>query len=152
MDKVEILKHCKLADGFELSEMEKLAAIGIPCDFSKGEAIIKEEDFDLDLYIIYEGWASVEIKRIDETAEMHRLRVIKNFGVIGEFSYIDHSRRSANVIAQDAVSCLRLRNEDLNQLIKDGYKTGYKLIRNIANLLCERMRSANFELRNNLLW
>ncbi len=152
MDYSRIISECVIAQRLSEEEIEKLANIAKPREYSPGDLIIREDDTSCDLFIIYKGRVSVEMKRFPYDAGSQRLNLIKTEGVVGEFSFIDKSRRSANVKAHEDVSCLMLPCEELEALMRSDYKIGYILMSNLARLLCGRIRGANFELRNQLIW
>ncbi|MDH5756466.1 MAG: cyclic nucleotide-binding domain-containing protein [Nitrospinota bacterium] len=152
MDVKKILSESDIAKGVEAEQLEKLAGICKVVEFRKNDILIKENDTSFDIFILYKGWVSVEIQRFPYDTAAQRLRILKNKGVVGEFSFIDKSRRSANVRAQEAVSCLVLPGDELEKLIEEDSKVGYVIVKNIARLLSEKIRGSNFELRNQLIW
>ncbi|MDH5510426.1 MAG: cyclic nucleotide-binding domain-containing protein [Nitrospinota bacterium] len=152
MDVKSILAQSDIARGMEVEQLDKLAAIARAVDFKKNDILIKENDTSSDIFILYKGWISVEIQRFPYDTTAQRLRVLKNKGVLGEFSFIDKSRRSANVRAQENVSCVVLPGDELEKLTESDAKVGFVIMKNIARLLSEKVRSSNFELRNQLIW
>jgi len=152
MDVKNILAQSDLARGMEDEQLEKLSRIAKVVEFRKNDVLIKENDSSSDIFILYKGWVSVEIQRFPYDTTAQRLRVLKNKGVLGEFSFIDKSRRSANVRAQENVSCVVLPGEELEKLAESDARAGYIIMKNIARLLSEKIRSSNFELRNQLIW
>jgi CRP-like cAMP-binding protein len=152
MDVRKILAESDVARGMEGEQLEKLAAIAQAVEYKKNDLLIKENDASMDIFILYKGWISVEIQRFPYDATAQRLRVLKNKGTVGEFSFIDKSKRSANVRAQEAVSCVLLPGAELEKLVESDFKVGYMVVRNLARLLAEKVRSSNFELRNQLIW
>ena len=152
MDVKKVLAESDIAKGIEDEQLEKLASISEVTEFKKNDVLIKENDTSCDIFILYKGWVSVEIQRFPYDTTAQRLRMLKNKGVVGEFSFIDKSRRSANVRAQENVSCLVLPGGALENLMESDAKVGYVIMKNIARLLSEKIRSSNFELRNQLIW
>ncbi len=152
MDYSRIISECMIGQRLNEEEIEKLVNIAKPREYSHGDLIIREDDASRDLFIIYKGRVSVEMKRFPYDAGSQRLNLIKTGGVVGEFSFIDKSRRSANVRAHKNVSCLMLPSEELEALMRSDYRIGFILMNNLALLLCGRIRNANFELRNQLIW
>ncbi|MDH4183697.1 MAG: cyclic nucleotide-binding domain-containing protein [Nitrospinota bacterium] len=152
MDIKKILAESEIARGIEGELLDKLAAIAKPMDYKKNDILIKENDDSFDIFILFKGWISVEIQRFPYDTTAQRLRVLKNKGIVGEFSFIDKSRRSANVRAQENVSCVMLPGDALQSLMDSDSNIGYPIMKNIARLLSEKVRSSNFELRNQLIW
>jgi len=152
VDKVEILQGCDLAKGLSREEVAKLASVAVPVEYSGGDIIIREEDTTRDIFIIVEGWVSVEIQRYSASPGIPKLQLLKNRGIVGEFSFVDGSRRSANVTAKDSAKLLMLPYEQVSSLMESDYKLGYLLMRNIAVQLCSRIRSANADIGGELIW
>ncbi|MBI4827246.1 MAG: cyclic nucleotide-binding domain-containing protein [Nitrospinae bacterium] len=148
----KVLAECELADGLEEADLRKLAAIAEPKVFARDDIIIREDDTNCDIFILYEGWVSIEIQRFPYDASAQKLRVLRNKGVVGEFSFIDRSRRSATVRAQEEAKLLMLPCARLETLLATDHRVGYLVMRNIGRLLCARIRNTNFELRNQLIW
>lgn len=152
MDYSRIIAESELSAGFGAEDVEKLAAIAQTREYAQDEYIIQEEDVTCDIFIIYEGCVSVEIHRTPRTMTSHTVRVLKNEGVVGEFSFVDRSRRSATVKAEEDTRCLVLPCGRLEQLIENDYRLGYLIMRNIARIICSRIRKTNFEMRDQLVW
>lgn len=152
MDFAAIISASAIADGLSDEQVQRLVTIASASEYAQGEIIIKENERTTDLFIIHEGHVSVEIKRFPYDASSQPILLIKTEGMVGEFSFIDRSPRSANVRAHDKVTCLVLPGDKLESLIESDYGIGYLLMRNMARLLAERIRGANLELRNQLIW
>jgi len=152
MDYARIISTSAIAEGLTGEQIQKLAGIALFKEYSEGDIIIKENDKTTDLFLIDEGHVSVEIKRFPYDATSQPFLLIKTKGMVGEFSFIDRSPRSANVRAHDKVTCLMLQGEKLESLIQSDNEIGFLLMRNMARLLSARIRSANLELRNQLIW
>lgn len=152
MDYFKIISESSIAEGLTAEETRKLTDIAEPLQFFAGDIMIKDQDSSYDIFIVYEGKVSVEIKRFPYDSTAQPLQLLKTGGVIGEFAFIDRSPRSANVMAHENVKCLRLPGEALENLIKNDYKIGYLIINNIARILTSRIRNTNLELRNQLVW
>ncbi|VAX19435.1 hypothetical protein MNBD_NITROSPINAE04-1396 [hydrothermal vent metagenome] len=152
MDYARIISASAIAEDLTDGQIQRLARIAIFSEYSPGDIIIKENDKTTDLFIIHEGHVSVEIKRFPYDAASQPFLLIKAKGLVGEFSFIDRSPRSANVRAHDKVTCLVLPGDKLESLIQSDYEIGFLLMRNMARLLSARIRGANLELRNQLIW
>lgn len=152
MDNLKIIAECELAKDLAHEEVEKIAAVAVEKTYTDGELIIGEGDTTRDIFIILDGWVSVEIQQYSSELSTPRLQLLKNKGIVGEFSFVDGSRRSANVKAKDTVKLLMLPHEELSSLMDKEPRVGYILMRNIATQLCSRIRNANAEISNQLIW
>ncbi len=151
MNKGDVIRKSDLANDLGDTEIELLAKMAIEERYSRDDAIIKEDETNRDIFIIYDGWVYIEAQRSIARQESVKLDVLRSKGVIGELSFIDGSRRTANAIAKDDVLCLRLPYDKLYALMDQSPRLGYIIMRNLAIIISDRMRSLNFELRNHLL-
>lgn len=152
MSKIDVLEKSDLTNNLDKSEIETLAEIAIEEKYSRDEKIIKEDESNRDLFIIYDGWVYIEAQRSTARQESVKLEVLRSEGVIGELSFIDGSRRTASAIAKDSVLCLRLPYDKLSAAMDKTPRIGYIIMHNLAIILSDRMRSLNFEFRNHMLW
>ena len=152
MDSIEIIQESDLGRDLTQEEVAKLAAVAVEKECSDGELIIKEGDTTRDVFLIVDGWVSVEIQQYSSELSVPKLQLLKNRGIVGEFSFVDGSRRSANVKAKDKVWLLMLPYEEMENVLKSEPRMGYIVMRNIAVQLCSRIRNANTELSNQLIW
>lgn len=152
MDKAKVLAECELARGLEPGQVEKLAAISVLKEYEAGGSIISEDDTTRDIFILVEGWVTIEIQRYSSDISVPRLQLLKNRGVVGEFSFVDGSRRSANVTASEKARLLMLPYEKTRELMEADPRLGYTIMKNIAVQLCARIRFANSEMSSQLIW
>lgn len=150
MDKLQILVESDISAELSSEELHQLAEITEKRKYKEGEFIVREDEQTRDLYIVYDGWLSVEVHKHFTSQNVFRLQMLRSKGVVGEFSFLDGSRRSADVVAMDDVKVLVLPYQKLLEMMENNNHLGYKLMQNIARLLCDRVRSANFELRNQI--
>lgn len=139
-----------LSHGLAEDEIGALAGTVEIEEFEPNEFIVKEDDDSRDMLIILSGVASIELKLSPDDDSAVQLSKIRKGGVIGEFSFIDGSKRSANIKALEKCVVLRMQYEALNELCEKNHTLGYKIMRNLAGLMSQRLRSTNFELRSHL--
>ncbi|VAX20289.1 hypothetical protein MNBD_NITROSPINAE02-2202 [hydrothermal vent metagenome] len=151
MNKNTVIGASDLANDLDDAEVESLAEIAFEERYSRDDIIIKEDETNRDIFIIYEGWVYIEAQRSVARQESVKLDVLRSKGVIGELSFIDGSRRTANAVAKDNVLCLRLPHKNLHALMEKTPRIGYIIMRNLAIIISDRMRALNFELRNHML-
>ena len=136
-----------LTKSFNDTQIKRLAEIVNVEIYDNGKLVVTQDEPNRDLLIVGEGCVTVEIKgALQSNTDLDIYKIRKN-GVFGEFSFIDGSRRSASIKAVFRSKVLRLPFQKLDSLCKKDAGVGYKLIRNIAVLLSDRIRNINFELR-----
>ncbi|MBF0273864.1 MAG: cyclic nucleotide-binding domain-containing protein [Nitrospinae bacterium] len=150
----EIIKSLKdatsLSNDFTDDEIIALADIVEVEEYNASEVLLQEESTNRDLMVIKDGGVSIEVKTSPNQDTTIQIQKVRRNNVIGELSYIDGSRRSADVKAITETIVFRLPYESLDNLCKSNHPLGYKLMRNLAMLVSSRLRNGNFEIRSHL--
>lgn len=129
-------ERVKAFHGLAPADIGDLMARAEKCTFEPGMAIVKEGNTGTHMYIILEGEAKVTKKGRDGDVELARLGAPDSFG---EMALIDKEVRSATVTAEGF--CVLVRLDD--RAIEAKPEIGLKVFRNIAGVLCERLRGAD---------
>ncbi len=147
----DILAQSPLTKGLTPTEIEQLSTICDDLTYINGTYIIKENESNRDLYIIYKGLLSIEVYVAgEESSQGVKIRTIRGTGIVGEFSFIDGQRRSANVVAKNSVRLLHIPYDRLTTLMEQNNHIGFCIMQNSAKQICEHVRCANYELRSYL--
>ncbi len=140
MELKEGIRASYLADG--LSE----EYLDIVCGIAREEyredlsEIVRQDDPSRDLYVLLEGKAMVQSSLGDFIGRM------KPGGLFGEVALFDARPRSATVSADGPVKLAVIPAEALNALIDERPEMGVLILRNLGRVLCERLRSSNFQV------
>ncbi len=144
----EIIKACDtLSKGLTDDEIKELAGISQIEIYNEEELVLVEDSTNRDLLVIGDGSVSVEMNLLPGDDKTVNIKIIHKNSIVGEFAFIDGSRRSANVKAVMRTEALRFPFEALDSLCKTNNQLGYSLMKNLAVLMSERLRNANFQLR-----
>ncbi|MDD1612309.1 MAG: glutaminase A [Methylococcaceae bacterium] len=134
-----------LAD-FTPEEMETFKAMLKPCSYEKGEYVCREGDPGDLVYFILSGQVSVSLPLTHRRSG--RISTISAGSAFGEMAMLDRGKRSADIVADEKLTCLVL---DYNQLIADtsalAISIRLKLIRNIGRQLTRKLRQATLEIK-----
>ncbi len=154
LSKAQVAENLKKAVALTKSltdvEIAELADIAVTEAYREDEVMLAEDDSGRDVYVVVEGMASVDMKlAVAEDSGAQILKVRKN-GVVGEFAFIDGARRSASIRIIAPTTVVRFPFAALNGLCDTNPALGYKLMRNFAVLLAQRIRNTNMELRAHL--
>lgn len=144
MEEMERARESTLFAG--LSEEEIAAAIrcGEAVSFDKGAEILGAAMLDSNLFVILSGRAAIELDTPNRTPKRQQIALLKRGDIFGEVGYLRRKRRTAGVIALDDVQALRLREKDLDELFRLDPKIGFKVMRNLALILSDRLIDSNF--------
>ena len=111
---------------------------------SDGAPIFREGDAGDAWFVIYEGLA--EVNKDAEFLPSRRIATLGPRACFGEMAILDHSPRSASVIARGDVTVFRFPRKDFEQLLDEGNLAAYKLIYEMAKVLAARTRATNQQL------
>jgi CRP-like cAMP-binding protein len=146
----DLLKRSDMFNGLSTEELERVLALGEAQGFSEGQVIVKEDEQGRTCYFILSGRVDIEIRSAFPGRDPQRIATIKRGEMFGELSLVDGFLRSATARALDEVEVMAFDNARLEGLMEEDPKIGYRIMRNIANVLSSRMRTTNMKLRNAL--
>lgn len=113
-----------------------------------GNAIFREGDPGDAWYVIFAGQA--EVLKGNEFLPSQRLSVLGEKACFGEMAILDHSSRSASVVAMQECTVFRFPRRDFEELLTEGNLAAYKLIYEMAKVLSARQRKITAELTDAL--
>ncbi|MED5373558.1 MAG: cyclic nucleotide-binding domain-containing protein [Myxococcota bacterium] len=109
-----------------------------------GQRIFREGEAGDAWYVVHEGHVAVTKERLlGPSEELARLGPKVCFG---EMALIDGSPRSASVTAVGEGTLFRFPKADFDELLGEGNVAAYKLIHEMAKVLCERQRGLTSQL------
>ncbi len=148
---VTLLKTAEqLTKDLDDAELEKLASVCLVEKCDAGDLLTKEDERSRDLFVVVEGTLSVEVLLSPNDKETVSMMKIRPGGVAGELSFVDGSRRSAGLKSVGHTTVVRLPHDKVHALCETEKGIGYKVMRNLAALVTQRLRTTNFELRSHL--
>lgn len=154
MDHAALLALLKKAEsltaGLDAADMEKLISIASPEEYGANSVLTQEDERSRDIFIVVKGTLSVEMNLTPQDVKPVSLLKIRDGGVAGELSFLDGARRSASLRAAMPTSVIRFPHEKMENLFNAEKGLGLTVMRNLAQLVTQRLRSTNFELRSRL--
>lgn len=137
MELAKILANNYMFRGVPRSFVNTLAAAADVRRYSGGETLVRQFDKGQDLYLILEGEAVTRNFQGD---------TIARFGpgsVVGEMALVDGSPRSASVVTAGPTTVAIIPGECIEGMLEINSEFGNTLYRNIAKVLCRRLRTMN---------
>jgi CRP-like cAMP-binding protein len=128
-------------DPTELSEIVHIMPVQRVRD---GHAIFREGDSGDAWYVIFEGTAAVF--KEDEFSPRRRVATLGARACFGEMAILDHSPRSATIVAEGDCTVFRFPRKEFEQLLAENNLAAYKLIYEMAKVLCVRARVTTAQL------
>jgi CRP/FNR family cyclic AMP-dependent transcriptional regulator len=151
MDDKTFLKDVSILQDLDEAELRAFAAIARPLQVPRGTSILKEGESGDTMYILEEGTVEVSkaLTRIAGAEESPgRDKILSKLAasthaVFGEVALFEQNTRTATVVALSECRLLEVGKSDFFQLAEQNPRLGYKITRNIAELLCSRLRKTN---------
>jgi len=147
---IENLKKLQVFQKFNTNEIEKIIYCATEEFFPADTIVLEESRHSKNLYVILEGRVAVEMKipALVDKNQVERISVINAEHVFGELAFIEGTARSARIRTIDPTKVLMIDAEKAHKLFSEDYELGYKMMRNLAIIVCDRLRNINFMWRN----
>ena len=147
-DPATLLKQSEMFRELDDDQIAAIVGLGERRCYA-AETVIVEEDQPADsIFFLFSGRVDVEGGVVGRRS--HVLASLAPGDVFGELSLVDGFPRSATVRATEAVEVLLLDNAKLAAHLREDTRTGFLVMRNLANILGARIRSSNRRLRSAL--
>ena len=151
MDNTKVLKKVEMLRGLSLQQLEALAQISQEKKYHRGDAVFTERSTGGEVYVIKKGKVCIELslRGKPDTTTIQRLGEGQLFG---ELALVDTRSRSATVVCESDCEIIAIDRDKLNKLIEQDAGLGYVVMRNLAQLLAERLRRTDLMLVATVLW
>jgi CRP-like cAMP-binding protein len=151
MNSTKVLKKVEIFRGLSLTQLESLAQISEEKKYRGGETVFAEHSTGDEVYIIKKGKVCIELglKGKPNTATIQKLSVGQIFG---ELALVDRRSRSATAMCENDCEIITIGRDKLDKLFEQDSRLGYTVMRNLAQLLAERLRRTDLMLVASVLW
>ncbi len=151
MDSIKVLEKVDIFQGLSPRQLESLAQVSEERKYRRAEVVFTEHSSGAEVYIIKKGKVCIELglKGKPNTATIQRLGVGQIFG---ELALVDKRSRSATAICDNDCEIIIIDRVKLDELFKQDSRLGYVVMRNLAQLLAERLRRTDLMLVASVLW
>jgi len=140
--------------GLGPEELNELLAYCKLCKVKIGEVIMHEGDIGDAMFFLVEGVVNVTKNLTLKTGpkdysnlekSIDKLDASKAFS-FGEMAMFENDTRSATITAATDCLLFEIKRKDFEELAEKIPELGYKLVKAIARLLCERIRKNNQDI------
>jgi CRP-like cAMP-binding protein len=151
MDSTKILEKVDMFRGLTPQQLESLAKISEEKKYRGGQAVFTERSSGAEVYIIKKGKVCIELglKGKPNTATVQRL---SEGQIFGELALVDKRNRSASAVCDSDCEIITIDRDRLDELFEQDGRLGYTVMRNLAQLLAERLRRTDLMLVASVLW
>jgi len=133
------VKDFEIFRGLKPSEVFLLLKAARTIEFDTEEVILREGAVGENFYLVLDG--EVEARRGHFTKPgSFNLRIGRG-SVLGEMAFLLHCPRSMTVVAANRCKLIEIDQDRFNELLDARLTAPYKLIRNIAIILAERLHN-----------
>ena len=151
MEDEKLLKAIPLLQTLDEEELRQVLKIARPVQFPRGKVILKEGEAGETMYIMEEGMVEISknlvMQRGREEATGRDKILTKlsaeDHAVFGEVALFEQSKRTATVVALTDCRMLEISKSGFLRLAEENPRIGYKITRNIVQLLCSRLRKTD---------
>lgn len=140
------LERHDLMRGLTADELAIVAALLTPARFPAGAVVCREGEEAHEMWILTRGSVSVRLFFAGAT----RMKRVASLGVgtiVGDMAFIEGSRRSATIVADEDVECYLLDRDAYSVLLREHPEIGIKLLDNMLLEMTRRLRATSDELR-----
>lgn len=144
------IKDSSMLQGLTDKELGQLAGF---CDMramEEGTTVFIENMPGESLFLIKAG--TIRITRMFAEGDEKTLVVLGPEDVFGEMAVIDGLPRAATARVAETAQLISLNKKSLDKLCQEDAALGLKLVNNIVKVFSKRVRDANEEYRDMLIW
>jgi len=144
-DILKLLREVSLFE--EIRKEEKALATLVelmePCEFQKGDFILREGTVGAEMYILFSGEASVYKSTPD--GEGYKVSILSgaNRPFLGEGALLESDSRSATIKAETHCECLSLNRKNFNAFCKENPQWALPIVLRIARAILGRVHKMN---------
>jgi CRP/FNR family cyclic AMP-dependent transcriptional regulator len=130
-------KEFEIFRGLKPSEIFLLLKTAKTIEFEPEEVILREGAIGENFYLILEGEVEVRRGHFSKPGSWHQR--IGRGSVLGELAFLLHVPRSMTVVAATPCKLIEIDQDQFNELLEANLTAPYKLIKNIAVIMAERL-------------
>ncbi len=144
------IKGSIMIQAFADEDLNKLAGFCEMREMSEGTTVFIENMPGESLFLVKKG--TIRISKMFAEGDEKTLVVLGPEDVFGEMAVIDGLPRSATARVAEDAELISLKKKDLERLCRDDAALALKLVSNIVKVFSKRVREANEEYRDMLIW
>ncbi|MCD6121725.1 MAG: cyclic nucleotide-binding domain-containing protein [Spirochaetales bacterium] len=147
----DLLKKVGILSDLDEKERNLIFKIAKKVEVSSGDVIMREGDIGDSMFLFLEGEVEVSKnltlkigKRGFSKAEKSMVKLNAEYvSFFGDMAMFENDTRSATITASADCLLYEIKRDDFERLCKEHPEIGYKVIRKIATVLCQRVRKGN---------
>ena len=145
-----VIKNSVLLKGFSDEELNTFSGFCELREMNEGTTVFIENMPGESLFLVKKG--TIRISRMFAEGDEKTLVVLGPEDIFGEMAVIDGLPRSASARVAEDAELISLNREALEKLCRADAALAFKLVCNIMKVFSKRVREANEEYRDMLIW
>lgn len=146
----DIIRSSSMLQGMDDAELARLAELCEERQMAEGTTVFIENMPGESLFLIRKG--TIRISKMFAEGDEKTLVVLGPEDVFGEMAVVDGLPRSATARVAEDADLISLKKKDFELLCKSDPGIALKLAMNVMRVFSMRIREANDEYRDMLVW
>lgn len=139
-----------MLQGFSDEDLEKLGGFCEMREMNEGTTVFIENMPGESLFLVKQG--TIRISKMFAEGDEKTLVVLGPEDIFGEMAVIDGLPRSATARVAEDAELISLKKKELERLCREDAVLALKLVSNIVKVFSKRVREANEDYRDMLIW
>jgi CRP-like cAMP-binding protein len=144
------IKGSPMLQDFSAEELSSLAAFCDMREMGEGTTVFIENMPGESLFLVKKG--TIRISKMFAEGDEKTLVVLGPEDIFGEMAVIDGLPRSATARVAEDAELISLKKKDMERICRENPTLALKLVSNLVKVFSNRVREANEEYRDMLIW
>jgi CRP-like cAMP-binding protein len=142
---LDLLGHVPLFEGLSHAQLKKLGELCETEQVKRGAYVFREGDAGAAMFVVVEG--KVRISRQVPGMGEEALAILSPGAAFGEMALVEEAPRSADAIAHETATLLRIDRARLDQLLFTDKELAYAVLWSLLRTLSARLRETNEKMK-----
>lgn len=151
MNVINSLKESRMFNGLTEEQLESIKESGEIISVEQNVTLFEQNSEGNEVYILLSGRVQITVE-LAHKAEQAPVHTVVPGDLFGEFALITNNPRSARATAQQNSKLFMLARENFNKLAEENPEVGFVMVKNLSEILIERITKTTSELRSSLMF
>jgi CRP/FNR family cyclic AMP-dependent transcriptional regulator len=142
---LDLLARVPLFEGLSQAQLKKVAEVCETEEVQRGAYVFREGEPGASMYVVVQG--KVRISRQMPGMGEEALSILEPGSAFGEMAVVEEGVRSADAIAHESASLLRIGRDPLDQLLFTDKELAYSVLWALVRTLSGRLRETNERMK-----
>jgi CRP/FNR family transcriptional regulator, cyclic AMP receptor protein len=142
---LDLLARVPLFEGLTQAQLKKVAEVCETEEVRRGAYVFREGEPGASMYVVVQG--KVRISRQMPGMGEEALTILDAGSAFGEMAVVEEGVRSADAIAHESASLLRIGRDRLEQLLFTDKELAYSVLWALVRTLSGRLRETNERMK-----